>query len=355
MAVRVLIIRPEPTGGAGEGDEVVHTKAIAHLKAAGMEVSIVALRTVGGLRRLFNLTRSIPPEIARHMSPPNPDLVLEGVRRFRPDVICLFNETSFPVLTAAKSTGVPVVLYAHNVHSQIVDADPRLISRAFRGAIRRFERRVYGDPAVELVCISKSDAEKIRATTHRARVWVAPPGLPPLKPLAPGAAAEPSLALTGAYGWWRKRIDLNRFAAEPANPAVRCFVGAGAAEQVVVPGAEPAEGLDWSSAIRVGLITDRFVAGFKLKSTEYVALNCAIASYGDISGEFAGLPHAERFVRTIAARSDAEAFALSLAADPSTPAAFAEFKAACAERFDWARTLEPLSEAIAAALARAPG
>jgi hypothetical protein len=352
--LKLLVVLPKAFPGAGNGDNVMHAKVLQRL-SADMDVKVVTLGVAGRLGRLLNLFRSMPPEIARHIAAGNDALVRAGVRAHAPDVICLFNETTFPAAPVAKASGAGVVLYPHNVHSRIADTHKTIATPLFAHATRRFERRYYGDPDISLVCISKADADYLARNGVRAGVPVAAPGAPPSVPLAPGARVEAALLLTGAYGWWRKRRDIRAFAAEPADPAVACYASPGATRYVDIPGARDAEGLDFAAAIRFGVITDRFAGGFKLKSTEYVALNCAILSFCDIFEDFEGLPHAREFVRQVKSRAEAETIAKTMAADSDAVAPrFAAFKAACLERFDWSRTLEPLEAAVRAAAGPRP-
>lgn len=345
---KVLVVEPGRTGGDNDGDNVVHRQCSRRL-ALVCDVRSISLQRNDGWKRLFNLAADGPPELARHRTRANAAIVSEAAYAFRPDVICLFNETTFPVLSAAKKTGARIVLYPHNVHSQIMASDTGLASWLFRRKTRRFEEQVYGDKDVGLVCISRSDARSLTERGIRRDAAIAPPGAPPPEPLADGAPMEPVLALTGSFGWWRKRRDLARFAEDRSATALPCYVSDAIAAEFAIEGARPAADLDWTSAIRVGLIADRFTGGFKLKSTEYVARNCAIASFADIEEEYAGLVHAETFVRTVASRAEAEAFAQALAADPATPEHFRAFKDACLARFDWAETLTPLVDEVMAA------
>jgi Glycosyltransferase Family 4 len=347
-ALRLLVVRPRSTGSQSAGDNVVHSKMVDHLSAA-MDVRVVELETVVGATRLLNLVRCGPPEVARHMSRRNAPLLLDAVHEFSPDVICLGHEYTFPLLSIAKSTGAGVVLYAHNVHSQIYDSDKRLMRLVFAGAIQNFERRFYGDPDVELVCISESDRRCLRERGVRQDSIVAPPGAPPEIALRPGARPEAALVITGSYQWWRKGRDLRRFAAEPVDPLVPvpCFVSDDAASCASIVGSRSASNLDWAGAIRVGVLTDRFVGGFKLKSTEYVARNCAVVSFADIFEEFSGIPHAAEFVRIVGSRAEAEDVAKELAArDDDVVDRFLEFKAACLSHFDWSRALKRLEATI---------
>jgi hypothetical protein len=352
--LKVLVVLPKLSSRPGDGDNIVHRRAIERLSAT-MDVKTVSLVTTGKIGRLLNLFQAVPAEVARHVSWANRGIVVQAVSDHTPDVICLFNETTFPVLPSAKPSGIGVVLYAHNVHSRIVDTDKSLLSVMFRPATRAFERRFYGDPDVDLVCISEGDARYLSKSGVRFEAPVAAPGAPPDVPLKPGASIEAALVVAGGYGWWRKRRDLRRFAAARTDPEVQVYASPSAFEEAELPGAQTIEDLDWSSAIRFGVITDQFAGGFKLKAAEYVALNCAVLSFAEISADFEGLPYADLFVRLVTSRREAEIIAKTMARSAEPLAAhFAIFKDACLKRFDWAHSLDPLVAAVTKAAAKRP-
>jgi hypothetical protein len=356
--LRLLLVRPKVMTAANAGDNIVHDAVTRHMSAS-MDVHVVEQswnRTwAREPARLFNLLRCGPPEAARHLRRENGERLKAAIRSFAPDVICLNHEYTFFLLPIAARSGAGIVLYAHNVHSQILDTDRRLSSRLFKQAAARFERRFYGDQRAELVCISQSDARYLREGGVRTSSLVVSPGPPPAIPLASDARVERSLVITGSYGWWRKLRDLKRFAAEEADPSVECLVGDGLPSQALIPGARSAVNVDWGAAIRFGVLTDRFAGGFKLKSTEYIARNCVVLSFADISEEFDGLPHAAKFVRTVHSRAEAEGIMREMAAShEDVPAQFAEFKAACLARFDWSTAMGRLEAVFQRARPRTP-
>src|SRR4051794_26826547 len=51
--------------------------------------------------------------------------------------------------------------------------------------------------------------------------------------------------------------------------------------------------------IRIGVITDNFVSGFKLKSLELIRMGCSVVSFSDISYEFEDISYSDLFIRTI--------------------------------------------------------
>lgn len=349
----LLVLRPQASGTAHGGDEVMYRKAFQYL-ALSYELDVVELPPVGKLAKYVNMARGMPPECTRLYSAANLQMVAERAKSGNYDAALLFNEASFPMLSSVKQGGIPAVLISQNVHSLVAETDPGLVARALRPLALHYERHYYADPYARLLEISQADVDALRRAGIRADdLPISPPGAPPAVALREDAGLIAEAVVTGSYGWWRKRRDLTAFAKGgtigvpiyAADPQARTILG----EQAGVLEDTPEF---WSQGLRFGLVTDAFVGGFKLKSLEYVAKNCVVLSLADIGMEFAGIPHAEEFVRLVpdvaAVRSAIESIRAS------EPAALLErfrvFKAECLERYDWDRCLAPLGEVVAEAL-----
>ena len=50
-------------------------------------------------------------------------------------------------------------------------------------------------------------------------------------------------------------------------------------------------------ALRIGLITDRFEAGHKLKTLAYVANNRIVLSFAEVGFDFVHIPYHDLFIR----------------------------------------------------------
>ena len=347
--MRCLFVRPQVSGEQNGGDEVVYRKILACLTPL-MDVDVLELEPVGKLQKFLGILSGAPPECTRYISGRNAKLLEAQLRTTAYDVALFNNEVTFPVSPVAKRMGVRRVQMAHNVHSLIARTDPSTLGRMMLPFALAFERRLYADPEIELVCISKADVHGLALAGVRPKsLWLAPPGAPPAEPLSPSAQLTPEIVLTGSYAWWRKRRDLAAFAAEP-SPGLPILVSDPSAAQtlgelsrLVVPSE-----VDWAGGIRLGLITDRFVGGFKLKSVEYVARNCIVLSYCDIDAEFQGLPYSAKFVRRIKSSTAIGEILQELRDQPGDKLAaeFATFKAACLERYDWKRCLRPIAAAV---------
>jgi hypothetical protein len=356
--LRCLAILPAPATDAHGGDEIVYRRSLAYLERT-MDVETCHIRSVGKVRRMAGILGGNPPEATRYISRGNRRLVAERLAAGRVDVVVLCNEVTFPMLPSVKRAGVPVVLSAHNVHSIVAATDPSRLARMLRPCAVAFERRWYGDPYATLVLISQGDRIGLEAAgIRRQPVWISPPGVPPVVNLPANATLLREAVITGSYGWWRKRRDLTDFCQSPGL-GVPIFASDDNALAIL---GEEAEDLrtqrdfSWSAGVRFGLITDAFLGGFKLKSLEYVAKNCILLSRSNIALEFAGLPHAEEFVRITPTKADMIATIREISAQPqaATVERFRLFKQACVERYDWDLCLAPFADAVRAAAGSSP-
>lgn len=348
----ILIVRPRSTGNQQGGDEVMYRKILPYL-AEQWSTEVLELEPVGTFQKYFNLLTITPPECTRFLSESNRRRLAKALAAKDYAAVVLINEVTFPMLPVAKDAGVPAVLISQNVHSLVAETDPGRLANAMRPIALAFERRFYADPAVKLVCISRQDVQALTRGTGRTDITHSPPGPPPPSPLAADAPVLGEAVITGSYDWWRKRRDLTTFAQGGAlgapiyanDPQALAVLGTNAAALV-----ETAD--FWSQGLRFGLITDKFLGGFKLKSLEYIAKNCVVISMSDISLEFAGLPHAEEFVRLAHNNQEAAAIIRDMTAeDPKALIArFTIFKDACLSQFAWTKSLAVVGDTIRASI-----
>jgi hypothetical protein len=99
------------------------------------------------------------------------------------------------------------------------------------------------------------------------------------------------------------------------------------------------------------LITDRFVAGHKLKTGYYLANNAIVLSFADVTEDFADIPDHDFFVRRISDAREVSRHVAAVAADePQRLRVRLEtFKQRCAEKFSWARAARSLLAAASSA------
>ena len=342
---RVLIVTSAEHGSPDAGDRIVLRRIAAFLEARYDCRTLPLARQEGWRKAARVLRHQAPLELAPYWN-------MEHRRTFRRalaeeafDGVYILHEGLFFLVEALDRGGGPsCTLFAHNLLSRFTLDSP--VQPLLTALARRYERRFYGSARARLVLISEAD--KAAAVAHGVvgpDAPVAPPGAPPSAPLRGDAVFSGEAVVTGRYGWWRKARDLKSFAATGSGLHLTGFdprVGE------AIPGARvlaSADALDWSGAIRAGVITDTFAGGFKLKTLEYVAKNCVVFSRAPVREEFEGLPFADEFVvdrEPEGAWSDRIA-ALRATDQVALASRFRAFKQACLARYDWASCLEPLA------------
>lgn len=342
---RALVVVPDRDGPDHGGDAVVLRRAIAALQKRFACDIVTVKATRGAAAKIVAMLRhQVPSEWAGYQGAEAFHAIRARLATGAFDDVFILYEALFHLAAAVPAGGPPVTLYAHNLPSQFAVgdgfADPFLKVLA-----ERAERRTFRQPGTRLVMISQADrAAAVRMGLAPADVAVAPPGAPPESPLSDDAVFRPECVITGSYAWWRKRRDLKRFADAVGLRTVHAF---DAGVKAVIPSSQhhlSTADFDWSSAIRLGIVTDRFGGGFKLKTLEYVARNCAIFSSAPIMAEFAHLPHAARFVFDNRDPGQLGAVLHELSArDPAIlRAEFAAFKDAACAHYAWDTCLAPL-------------
>ena len=351
---RCLFVRPAISSDAMGGDEVVYRRITKYI-ASLMELEVLELAGISRPMQVLRAAQGNPLEVTRYLSRQNAEALRARLAASPFDVVCFAHEATFALSTAVEDPAIHRVFYAHNTHSLLAATDPSALGRLMRPIATAFERRWYGDPKAALVCISRGDVAGLRAAgVMRDDIYLSPPGAPPTEPLSDQARVIGEAVLTGSYGWWRKRRDLKTFA---AGPPIDAPILATDPLAVEILGGQARlvrnEEVDWSLGLRFGLITDRFLGGFKLKSVEYVARNCMVLSCCDLSPDFEGLPHAGEFVRLVSGKAEVAAELRRLSEGPHEDllARFRLFKAACLERYRWDACLQPLGAALTGRLA----
>lgn len=255
---------------------------------------------------------------------------------------------------AAELTHKPTVLLLHNVSSAYIDSliGPPPVSQLLRRAYQAYERKAYrARPNMAIVCLSKGDERRLAELPVGLRTLRASPGLPALSPLSDDATVIPDLTLSGTFGWRAKRRDLERFADayQRERPDLRPILAEPLPEGVarkLYDARTPTPGP--VGAIRFGLVTDRFDAGFKLKVGAHIAANMISLSFSDVLADYAGLPFAEDFILRIGSVGELGAAMTAVMARPraETVARFQAFKAAAAERFTWRGAAKAVQSAL---------
>lgn len=352
--MNILWVGKEPENAAA-GDEVFDQRLITACVAEGATVDCFYPEPLSRLGQLFNCALSgLPHDRARFATARNHRALAQAARRHRVAVVS--TEPFDELLLHVRLPAIPIL---HNMTSlalpSMVPHNP-LAAFAARRA-RRWEERVYRSGRFGAVAVlSRRDEAYLRGLTADTTILFTPPGMPPLVPLARDAKLRRELLLCGSYGWFPKRRDVIAFARDYAVVADRLpIVADGLPPEAagLMPHVLPSERA--GSAIRFGLITDRFVAGHKLKTGYYLANNAIVLSFADVTEDFADIPDHDFFIRRISdAREIGRHVAAVAAEEPRHLRARLEtFKQRCAETFSWQRVARSLLAAASSLAATA--
>ncbi|HEX5657158.1 MAG TPA: glycosyltransferase [Polyangiales bacterium] len=335
----------------GAGEEVVDRKLKAALVRLGHQIDTYSPKPVSRLREVVNLSLLRMPYYRARFESAESRRAIRAISRDYDAIVASWEPFDGLALDAPK----PVVLLLHNITSaairSVFPTHPlaRLLAR--RG--ERWERSAYGDRRVRAVAVlSVADQRYVQSLSRGNPVLYTPPGMPPLAPLAEHARFVPELLLSGTYGWFPKRRDVLAFAREYAGlPAAHKIpvLADGLPEQAVLQLApRPSASADATQAVRLGLISDRFESGHKLKTAYYIANNAVVLSFADVSKDFEGVPDHAFFIRRIRSATDIAQHVQELSALPQEQlrSRMLAFKAACQERFSWDASAGVLARAL---------
>ena len=171
--------------------------------------------------------------------------------------------------------------------------------------------------------------------------------MPPAAALDSDAVAKPELILSGTYGWYPKRRDVMAFATDyaPLPHRYPIFADGLPPDAQTMLSTQPMPEADTKS-IRFGVITDRFEAGHKLKTTSLIANNAIVLSFSDVIHDFDEIPDAAFFIRRIHGVEEIQKHIAEVMA--VAPAELRDrltrFKAACVVQFSWNASTATLLE-----------
>jgi hypothetical protein len=350
--VKILWIGQQPYN-EGAGEEVVDRKLKAELRALGHQIDDFYPLPVSRVRELFNLSvRRLPYYRARFESAASVEAV-RGISRSYDAAVVSWE----PFDRLALESPIPVVLLLHNITSSAIRSvfPHNLLARYLANRSDLWEHRAYESRRLSAIAtLSVADQRYVASIAQNTPVLYTPPGMPPVSELSADARFVPELFVSGTYGWFPKRRDVLAFAREYAACAAKLPVVADAlppaAQALVRPYAATLG--DTTHSIRLGLITDRFESGHKLKTAYYLANNAIVLSYANVSRDFEPIPDHGFFVRKISTASDIARHAAEVQAiEPAElRARLAAFKLSCQEKFSWRRSASVLAQALGSAV-----
>ncbi len=331
-------------GESGGGDVVYDRKVVAELRAAGSTVEVLHPAPVPRATEVLNLARGIPFMRARFWTEPNRRLVRKASAAAD---LTLVSWEALDFLASSASS--PAVVILHNVTS---DALPQYYPRnpaapLLARRVLSWERRLYRHGGLAgAAVVSERDAGLLRRIAPDLPICLVSPGMPRPQPLSPTAPLLREIVLSGTYDWRPKGRDVTALAREIGGQGFPVWYDAHLPDEVTWRLQPRRLTDDTPQGLRFGIIADRFQSGHKLKSTAYLAANCAVLSFADVSQDFAGLPDATFFIRHVTGLADIRAAMDELAAhDPERLIQrFLRFRAAVAERFSWQGSTRHLLE-----------
>lgn len=225
---RILLVAPVegPTRAAD----------LAELEGYGLEVRPVPRRPLvkRGWRFAWDLLRNVflpvPYMVMGHRLRAVRAAVAQAAVSWKPDLVHV--EWTPLVVNVPEILGLPVVISAHNVESDIWaryrEAERGFLRRAYvalqHRKVARFEKRALGE-ADAVTAVSAKDGERIAAWTGQAHVTVAPNGVDAAR-FAPDPSVEVArheLVFVGSLDW-RPNQDGVLWFLERVFPAIRARV-----------------------------------------------------------------------------------------------------------------------------------
>ncbi len=350
--MRIFWIGPDDEGA---GAEIVDRKLKASLAKLGYQIDTFSPKPVSRLREVVNLSLLRMPYYRARFESPESRRAIRAISGRYDAVVAAWEPFDSLALRAPRS--IPIVMLLHNVTStairSVFPGHPLATYLARRGA--RWEQRAYGDRRVRAVAtLSVDDQRYVQSLVKSGTsVLYTPPGMPPMAELSADARFVPELLISGTYGWFPKRRDVNVFAEEyaalPPSQRIPIVADGQLPEQAALRlSARPFDAKDSTQRIRLGLISDRFESGHKLKTAFYLANNAFVLTYADVSRDFEGIPDQAFFIRRIRRASDIAAHANELRALPAEPlrARLEAFKQACQQRFSWDGAARVMADAL---------
>jgi hypothetical protein len=251
----------------------------------------------------------------------------------------------------------PAILIVHNVSSLGLPAIYPDSALAKLGAAHAaiWERRWYrASRFAAIAALSRADLAYLGNIPDPPVLLWTPPGMPPCIELDPQAELIEEIVLSGTYGWPPKQRDADLFVREYAALDARLpvrvdMLGAARDDWKTIRLLDPLPlptASENRQGIRIGLITDRFQSGHKLKTLAYLASNQIVLSFANIGLDFNHLPDNELFIRHVSRASDIVGHVRALSAIPDLRDRFVRFKAACSQQFTWDGLARALLDAI---------
>ena len=96
----------------------------------------------------------------------------------------------------------------------------------------------------------------------------------------------------------------------------------------------------------LGVITDNFLSGFKLKALELIGMGCCVVSFADISNEFDDVEYSDLFIRKVKSLNELDSVYSELQKDKSVAEKFSFFYNDVCAKFNWSETADKIISVI---------
>ena len=347
---RILWVGKSPTNGM-TGDEVYDRKTLAACRAQGCDVHVYYPVPVSRLREAAVLaTGVLPYQRTRFATKHNRHAILEQSRKVDA-VICSWE----PHDALVRRLSPPSILITHNVASRALPAlfPNNMLATLAAARAGAWERRWYRSGHFAAIgALSRRDFAYLDGITDRPELLLLPPGMPPCIELRRDAGFTKEIVISGTFGWPPKHRDIMRFAREYAAVVPRLPIRADGLPPEAMTLLQPSGVPLSDDALRIGLITDRFEAGHKLKTLAYVANNQIVLSFAEVGFDFVHIPDHDLFIRKLESVADIAAHVSAIADLPAADLRerFVRFQHACARYFTWDAVARKLLEAADTAI-----
>ena len=387
--MKILWVGTKAPAPPDDGGRLVALLTLRALAEAGHDVTLVApegtdvdagadaLRAIGAVElvrvppssRIGAALRSAlgpaPATAVRHDRPALRRRVEELLARDAFDVVHAEQPHALAACAPAAARGLPLVLRAHNVETDLWEAAGRepglrgLLARREARRVMRWEAEAVRS-ASATVALSHEDAARLRALagTGARVVRVAPPFPAGLAPGATPLPGAPAVVVTGSGGWlpnergvaWFEREVWPRIARAHPGAHLHLFGGAGPTPARATRHARLADSRDAFVPGSVHAVPLLFGSGVRMRILEAWARGVPVVA---TPAAAAGLGAADGRELLMASTPDDFASAVGRAV-AETPALVAAGRARLAEHHDPRRTAEELARVYGEATRRPP-
>jgi hypothetical protein len=349
----ILWVGKSPTNGGASGEEVFDARTIAALRTMDCYLDVFHPPPVSRAREVALLSIGALPYVRSRYATRKTTRQIRAISRDYDVIICSWE----PFDALVRDLPRPAILIVHNVSSLGLPAvyPGSLLAELAAARAAMWERRWYrASRFVAIATLSRADLAYLGNIPDAPALLWTPPGMPPCIELDTRAKLIEEIVLSGTYGWSPKQRDADLFVRDYAAlderlPVRADMPGAGRDGWRTIRLLDPLPlptASENRQGIRIGLITDRFQSGHKLKTLAYLASNQIVLSFANVGFDFSHVSDHELFVRHVSRASEINGHVRALSAIPDLRDRFVRFKAACARQFTWDGLARSLLDAI---------